>query len=180
MESEEQLLKGLTQGVLSARRRLYDHYAGCLMAVCMRYLSDRYLAQDVLHDSFVKILTSIGRFEYRGEGSLKAWMMTIAANESQTVLRRNGRFETVDNIPEETDEEPDIDQVPMNEMMRMIGELPTGYRTVFNMFVFEERSHKSIALELGIKEDSSASQFLRAKKILAKKIKEYKHQQGMT
>lgn len=146
----------------------------------MRYLSDRYLAQDVLHDSFVKILTSIGRFEYRGEGSLKAWMMRIAANESLTVLRRNGRFETVDNIPEETDEEPDIDQVPMNEMMRMIGELPTGYRTVFNMFVFEERSHKSIALELGIKEDSSASQFLRAKKILAKKIKEYKHQQGMT
>ncbi|MCI6159908.1 MAG: RNA polymerase sigma factor [Prevotella sp.] len=180
MESEEQLLKSLTQGVPSARRRLYDHYAGCLMAVCMRYLSDRYLAQDVLHDSFVKILTSIGRFEYRGEGSLKAWMMRIAANESLTVLRRNGRFETVDNIPEETDEEPDIDQVPMNEMMRMIGELPTGYRTVFNMFVFEERSHKSIALELGIKEDSSASQFLRAKKILAKKIKEYKHQQGMT
>ena len=56
----------------------------------------------------------------------------------------------------------------------MIRQLPEGYRTVLNLYVFEERSHKEIAVLLGIKESSSASQFHRAKNILAKKIKEYK------
>ena len=55
----------------------------------------------------------------------------------------------------------------------MIKELPDGYRTVFNLYVFEDKSHKEIASLLGIKEDSSASQLFRAKKILATRIKEY-------
>ena len=70
-------------------------------------------------------------------------------------------------------EEPEIRTMPMEIIHRMIRELPTGYRTVFNLYVFEGKSHKEISGILNIKEASSASQFHRAKALLAARIKEY-------
>ena len=71
------------------------------------------------------------------------------------------------------EEEPPVEKIPPAELTKMIGELPDGYRLVLNMYVFEQLSHKEIALRLGIKESSSASQYLRAKKLLARKINDY-------
>ena len=62
--------------------RLYDRYIGYVMAVGLRYVPDRDEVRDVVQDSFVKIFSSISRFEYRGEGSLKGWMLRIVANEA--------------------------------------------------------------------------------------------------
>lgn len=90
------------------------------------------------------------------------------------MTRKQSRLTFVDEIPEDVeDEDPEVERVPPAELTRMIGELPEGYRLVLNMFVFEQRSHKEIAEQLGIKESSSASQYLRAKKLLAKKINDY-------
>ena len=174
METEKQLLYGIKNGERGAKRRLYERFAGYLMAVCLRYLADRETAEDVLQDCFVKILTSVDHFEYRGEGSLKAWVTRLAVNESINSLRRNERLLFTDQIPDEAEEEaPDVGKVPLELLQRLIEELPTGYRAVFNLYVFEQLSHKEIANELGIKENSSASQYLRAKKLLASKIREY-------
>ena len=74
----------------------------------------------------------------------------------------------------EMEEEPDLEEISQQEIIEIIRTLPDGYRTVFNLFVFEEKSHKEIAEILGIAENSSASQFHRAKLMLARKIKEYK------
>ena len=63
-------------------RRLYERYSGYAMAVGLRYIADRDAVQDVLQDSFVKVFAAINGFRYRGEGSLKAWVMRIVANES--------------------------------------------------------------------------------------------------
>ena len=80
----------------------------------------------------------------------------------------------MDEVPDDIeDEEPEVERVPPAELTRMIGELPDGYRLVLNLFVFEQKSHKEIAQLLGIKESSSASQYLRAKKLLGKKVKDY-------
>lgn len=178
METEKQLLFRIKNGERGAQRRLYERFAGYLMAVCLRYLANREAAEDVLQDCFIKIFTAVNHFEYRGEGSLKAWMTRVVANESLSYLKRNERFSLSDEIPDEVEEEaPDIGIVPMELMQRLIEELPTGYRAVFNLYVFEQLSHKEIAEELGIKEKSSSSQFLRARMILAKKIKDYIKQQ---
>lgn len=178
METEKQLLFRIKEGERGAQRRLYERFAGYLMAVCLRYLANRETAEDVLQDCFVKILTAVNHFEYRGEGSLKAWMTRVVVNESLSYLKRNERFTLSDEIPDEVEEEaPDIGFVPLELMQRLIEELPTGYRAVFNLYVFEQLSHKEIAEELGIKEKSSSSQFLRARMILAKKIKDYIKQQ---
>ena len=109
-------------------------------------------------------------------------MSRIAVNESLMYLRKKKKTDFVeyqDNLPDhENEEEPDVGRVPADVIQRMIGELPDGYRTVFNLFVFEDKSHKEIAGLLGITESTSASQFHRARKILAGKIKEYETKHG--
>lgn len=74
METELQLLKAIQSGQQDAQRQLYERYAGQAMATGMRYVPDPDQVRDVVHDSFVKILTSLDQFNYRGEGSLRAWI----------------------------------------------------------------------------------------------------------
>ena len=180
METERQLLEAIEGGERAALRRLYDRYAGYAMAVGLRYVPDRDEVRDVMQDSFVRILTSISQFNYHGEGSLKSWVGRIVSNRSVDYLRQHQRFTTVDTIPDEPDdpEEPDIGGVPPDALTEMIGRLPANYRTVLNLYVFEERSHREIARLLGIKEITSSSLFFRAKKMLAKIIREYLNKQG--
>ena len=144
------------------------------MAVALRYVPMRDDAEDVVQDSFIKVFSGISKFEYRGEGALQAWLLRIVTNEAVNFVRQQKRFTIVDEVPDDIeDEEPEVERVPPAELTRMIGELPDGYRLVLNMFVFEQKSHKEIAQLLGIKESSSASQYLRAKKLLGKKVKDY-------
>ena len=174
MESEKQLLDDIKGGNRQALRRLYDRYVGYAVAVGLRYVPDRDDVNDVIQDSFVKILSSISRFEYRGEGSLKGWVLRIVANEAISFIKRQGRLTFVEEVPDEPDTgEPAVERVPLDVLTRLIGELPDGYRMVLNLYVFGQKSHKEIAEMLGIKEVTSASQYLRAKKLLAKKITDY-------
>lgn len=177
-DEDKELVSLVGQGDRGAMHTLYSTHIEYLTGVCSRYIVDKDELHDVLQDSFVKILTSISSFTWRGPGSLRAWMTKIVVNESLSSLRNNIRFDTLDSIPDTEsayDAPPDPSRVPTEELERMIQELPTGYRTVFNLYVFENKSHKEIASLLGIKENSSASQFNRAKKILAKKINDYTH-----
>ena len=171
---ERKIVERARNGDRSAMKQIYDCYANYLTATCSRYLPDKGELRDVLQDSFVNIFSSLDKFTYRGEGSLKAWVTRIAANESLNYVRRNERMTFTDHVPEMTDdeEEPDIGDVPMQVLMRMIHELPAGYRTVFNLYVIEGYSHKEIGEALGISENTSRSQLQRARIILQHKIKE--------
>ena len=164
----------MRDGDTSAPKALYCAYAGYLTGVCARYLSDPDDVKDVLHDSFLHIFASMNSFEYRGNGSLKAWLTKIVINESLRFIRHACRSEILSNSleAEETEEEepPQLEGLSMETLHKLIRELPPGYRTVFNLYVFEEKSHKEIASLLNIKEASSASQFHRAKALLAAKI----------
>lgn len=175
MESEKELLDGIKGGSRGAMHRLYHRYVDNAMAVALRYVRQRDDAEDVVQDSFVKILSSVGRFQYRGEGSLRGWVARIVANEAVAFLRQRSKIDFVEEEPPDVveEEQPEVERVPPDVLTQMIGELPEGYRLVLNMCVFEQRSHKEIAALLGIKESTSASQFLRAKSLLARKINEY-------
>jgi len=173
MDTELQLLKAIRSGEREAMRRLYERYAGLAMAVAQRFVPDHDDVHDVMQDSFVKILTSLHQFDYRGEGSLKAWIRSIVVHQALDFLKSHEHIMLTDHIPDEPEEEPDIGRVPPEVLNRLIGELPTGYRTVLNLYVFEQRSHREIAQLLGIKPETSASQYLRAKQALAKRINEY-------
>ena len=158
-----------------AMSELYQMYIGELSSVCYRYIPIDDDAKDVLQNSFVKIFTSIATLEYRGEESLKAWMKKVVVNEAIIFLKERKKlsFVTQDmNLLQISDEEPEVERITADELHQLISELPDGYRTVVNLFVFEDYSHREIAEMLGIKENTSASQFHHAKRLLARTIKE--------
>ena len=77
---ETELVQLVRAGNSAAMKELYVRYSGCLAATCSRYITDREQMRDVLHDSFVKIFSAVAKFEYRGKGSLRAWMTRISVN----------------------------------------------------------------------------------------------------
>lgn len=177
--SEEELSLQCQRGDMQARRTLYERYGGGLMAICLRYIGDRETAEDVLHDGFLRIFQSIKQFSYQGEGSLKAWLSRVMVNEALGYLRKKNvqlqqevLMTEIPDVPNTDDS--DLNDIPRSVLMKFISELPDGYRTVFNLYVFEEKSHKEIASLLGITEHTSSSQFYRAKSLLIKKINEYR------
>lgn len=175
-DNEEQLLNLVKQGDPMAMRTVYATYVRYLAAICSRYIINDEDVKDVLQDSFLKIFSSITSFEYRGKGSLKGWITRITVNETLKFLQKNNRFEFVEISEQEhdkPDEEPDVDALPSSVLFQHIRELPDGYRTIFNLYVIENKSHKEIAKLLDIKESTSASQLHRAKSLLATKIRRY-------
>lgn len=179
--SEQELAESLRQGDVLAMEELYTRYADYLTGVCSRYIIEDDDIKDVLQESFIKIFTKISTFSYVGEGSLKAWIKQVVVNESLQHLRAQKRHgmivfdvERVEDQVEEPPENTDITEIPSDVLWDMIRELPPGYRAVFNLYVIEGKRHKEIANLLGIQEQTSASQLLRAKRLLLKRINEYK------
>ena len=136
--------------------------------------------KDLMQDAMVNIIQNIDNFTYKGKGSLRAWATRIVVNQALNFVKSQKRFhdtfadKDLGNLSLADNEEPDISDVPAEVIHRLISQLPDGYRTVFNLFAIEGKSHKEIAALLGIKADTSASQFFRAKNILAKQIENYK------
>ena len=178
--SEEDIAKGIRKGDNRAMRHFYAQYGGLLAAACSRYVNNDDDVKDLMQDAMVNIIQSIDNFTYKGKGSLRAWATRIVVNQALNFVKSQKRFhdtfadKDLGNLSLADYEEPDISDVPAEVIHRLISQLPDGYRTVFNLFAIEGKSHKEIAALLGIKADTSASQFFRAKNILAKQIENYK------
>ena len=180
LENEIELIEGCRAGKEDARKALYTQFSGRMLAVCYRYIGNEDEAYDVLHDGFIKIFT---HFTYRGECSLTSWMTKIMMNQAIDYLRRKRRFAQLvvsDEVLPDIVDEPSVvesgSKLSEELLMKFVAELPDGCRTVFNLYVFEEKSHKEIAEILHIKEHSSTSQLHRAKCILAKRIQAYEYE----
>lgn len=174
---EEKLLLKVHKGDKAAQELLYRQHVRYLAALSSRYVANDDDAKDVLQESFIKIFSSINNFEYRGEGSLRAWMARITLNEALAFIRKNCNAALVDIADYDdklADDEIETEGIPTDVIYQFIRELPDGYRAVFNLYAIEDKSHKEIAELLGIKVNTSASQLYKAKAILAKKINQYK------
>lgn len=178
--SEEDIAEGIRKGDNRAMRHFYAQYGDLLAATCSRYVNNEDDVKDLMQDAMVNIIQNIDSFTYKGKGSLRAWATRIVVNQALNFVKSQKRFldtfadKDLGNLSLPDNEEPDISDVPADVIHQMISQLPDGYRTVFNLFAIEGKSHKEIAALLGIKADTSASQFFRAKNILAKQIDNYK------
>ncbi len=177
--SERELIRQIVQGNRMAMKQFYEDHSGYLTAVCARYISNREDIKDVLQESLLKIFKAIPAFKYKGSGSLRAWSARIVANEAIKHIRTKEKMPFTSlpegDFPDQTDDrDPDFEDIPASVIQEMIRSLPPGYRTVFNLYVFEQKSHKEIASILHIAADSSASQLHRAKAILMKEIELYR------
>lgn len=157
-----------------------------LSSVCRRFLQEEEDVSDALHDAYITVFTTIGSFIYGGQGSLAAWMRRIVINQCITILRRRKATLIVPleelsitdrNIIETRNQELSAEDVtmdiPPDVLHSLIASLPDGYRTVLNLFAIEGFSHKDIAHMLGISENTSASQYSRAKRLLKQRIIQY-------
>lgn len=175
---EERWLRKALDGDNTATEWLYRRHVRYLAALCSRYITDDEDIKDVLQESFIKIFTSLNIFTYRGEGSLKAWMARITLNETIKFVCRKNRLALsyIEDADMDIADSGSIEteDIPTETLYQFIRELPEGYRTVFNLYVIDNKSHKEIASLLGIKENTSASQLHKAKAMLVQKIKQYR------
>lgn len=174
---EEQLASLCTRGDESALKELYTKYATRIIVLCSRYVHDEESAKDLMHDTMLKAFVSIGRFRYKGEGSLYAWLRGIAIKtavdkyRSQRLENSPLLFDLVDDSSWPVRDE--IRAVPMKVLREMISTLPSTQKIIFNMFCLDGCSHKEIANYLGITEKASSSLLSKAKKTLGRRIKKY-------
>ena len=163
--NELSLVKVAKTGDKKAQEAIYALYADRMYRLCYRYIRNQEDAEDVLILAFTKVLEKIKEFEWRGEGSLEAWVRQVVVNESLMWLRRRHNFHLTETWSgQEVD--PDISvlsELEAEDIYRMIGELPQGYRTVFNLSVIEGYSHQEIADLLKISISTSRTQLFKAK-----------------
>ena len=169
-----QLFKDKKHLTTREAKAIYDSLSGKMYAVCLRYMGDRDSAEDILQDGFVTLFSKLDT--YSGEGSFEGWARRIFVNTALMSLRKKDALkdsEDVDSAAGIASGEPTaIQKIGYKDLLKMIAALPPGFRTVFNMYVFEGYSHKEIAEELGISETTSRSQLQRARVLLQSKIKE--------
>lgn len=169
-----QLIESCRKGNRVAQKVLYDRLAPRMFPVCIRYVADRTVAEDILQDGFVTLFTRLD--SYKGEGSFEGWARKIFVTTALMYLRKKDALKMSDELEAarglKTDTTSQIAEIGYKELMEIITSLPTGFRTVFNMYAVEGYSHKEIADILGISEVTSRSQFSRARAMLQKKIKE--------
>ena len=176
-----ELARLCARGNEKARHELYTRYAAYLYALCIRYVGDRELARDLMHDGMIKIFDTIGK--YRPTGSLKSWCARVTVNMVIDHMRKSRRMDlqpieqTLEKIPEPQNEE--VAKIPKTELMRMVGRLPETKRIIFNLFCVEGYSHKDIAQMLDIKEKTSSSLLFKAREQLAENVRDYIRKNGL-
>ena len=164
--NNEELIIRLKKRDRKAQRLLYDKYYPVMFGVCRRYIKSREDIEDVLLEAFFKVFTNIDQF--KGSGSFEGWIRRIVVNEALMFLRKKHNFNMMVEISNVEIQNPVtvVDDLEAEDIMNLLNQLPTGYRTVFNLYVLEGFKHREIAEILGISINTSKSQLILAKKRL--------------
>lgn len=170
--TEGQLVTALQRREARAHKITYEKYASRMMAVCLRYIANRDDAEDVLIEGFMRVFERIDQF--RNEGSFEGWVRRVMVTESLMFLRKNKAWRQevpLDDLGIEPDYQWAHDQLDAEALIRLVAQLPDGYRTVFNLYAIEGYSHAEIAELTGISEGTSKSQLSRARALLQDKVR---------
>lgn len=176
MDPEKELIDKCLANDPFAQELLYRRYSSRMYGVCLRYVRQREDASDILQEGFIRVFTNL-KF-YRGEGSFEGWVRRIIINTAINHYKANTKYShdmSVDEVHVSISIDNDaLSRLTTEELLRLIQQLPEGFRMVFNLFVIEGFDHKEIGKMLGITENTSKSQLHRAKIALQKKLlKEY-------
>jgi RNA polymerase sigma-70 factor (ECF subfamily) len=165
-QSEEALVRACQKGDSKAQRRVYEKYSSKMLGVCYRYVHDEFESEEIMIEGFIKVFQKIESFKL--EGSFEGWIRRIMVNESLMYLRSHKKAHLEVSYDQILYEEPQpfSTDLEVNDVMKLIENLPLGYRTVFNLYAIEGYSHAEIGKQLGITESTSKSQLSRARAIL--------------
>jgi len=170
--TNEQLINNCLKGNARAQEMLYNKFGPKLMGVCFRYTINKQEAEDLLQDGFIKIFEKLDK--YSGIGSFEGWMRRIVVNTALDNIRKNKKFQLNTDLESEDYKLQSNDfieeRLAAEDLMKVLGSIPLGYKTIFNLYAIEGYSHKEIAEQLNISVSTSKSQYSRAKALLRTKI----------
>lgn len=174
------LIKECKNGSITAQKCLYDCYANRLFLFCRRYLKTDEEAEEQLQNGFLKIFKALSSFSYQSDVATIAWMKKIMVNECLQHLRKQ---HTMFIIPVQEAEEIIVDDLTLDSLeaaaiLKIVTQLPIGYRTVFNLYEIEGYNHQEISKLLNITIGTSKSQLYRAKQLLRNMILQQNIQYG--
>lgn len=156
----------------SAQKKLYDIYSPAAYGIIKRYIpKDDAMAQEILNDSFFKILTKLDKYSF--QGAFEGWIRRIVVNTVMDSLRKSIRSEHHDKELEPEDayvNSEGVEKMSHKELLGVIQTLPDAQRTVFNLFVFENYSHKEISGMLNMNENNCRWHLNDARRRLKEKL----------
>lgn len=177
----EKILNDFRNGHKPAFDEIYKAYSSAMYGISLRYTKCQDDAQDILQEAFIKVYVHREKFEINQ--SIGAWIKTITINTALTYIKQNYRFKLIeddvyfDGIDTEIDNGMDI-KVLQEKLLSILRNLPDGYRTIFNLYVIDNLTHKEIAEYLNISENTSKTQLFKAKKMIQQIIDKEKADHG--
>ena len=164
-------IKGCISRDRKSQELVFKAFFGKMMGVCHRYTRDKDTAQEILQEAFIKVFDKIGDFNF--SGSFEGWLRRIVVNTAIDQFRKNKNILTLDdevnisddaNEPSDEEEEGGVyENIKPEMVLEAMKQLSPGYRTVFNLYVYENYSHKEIAEALNINIGTSKSNYAKAK-----------------
>lgn len=168
MTHHQQLIKNCLKGIPAAQKQLYVEFAPMMLGICYRYTKSLQDAEDVLQEGFVRVFKFLK--QYNKEGELGAWIRRIMVNTALNYLKQNQRYQHDLLFDKKELHVVSQDNPEMNlntkELAELIRQLPTGFQTIFNLYAVEGFTHPEIGQMLGISENTSRSQYMRARQLL--------------
>jgi RNA polymerase sigma-70 factor (ECF subfamily) len=168
MAEHQHLIKNCLKGQPAAQKALYNLFAPQMLGVCFRYTKSLEDAEDVLQESFVRVFKFL--HQYKGDGDVGAWIRRVMVNTALNYLKQSKKYQNDLHFDKAelhvvTTEEPEM-LLNAKELAALIRQLPTGYQTIFNLYAVEGYSHQEIGQMMGISENTSRSQYMRARHLL--------------
>ncbi len=173
--TDEEIIQGCIKNNPKAQEFLYNKYSKKMLGVCMRYATDADEADDMLQLGFINVFKYVSSYSFNG--SLEGWVRKVVVNAALSLIRKNKKlkhnveFDSVDFMIQASSQASD--QIQTKDLLKIIQTLPTGAKTIFNLFAIEGYSHAEIGKMLNISEGTSKSQYSRARAYLKKVIKNH-------
>jgi len=172
MQQDKDLVISCLKNNREAQHMLYKRFASKMYGICLRFAHGDNQAQDILQEGFIKVYDNLGKFRF--EGSLEGWIKRIMVNAAIDYIKKNvNHFQEIDensDQPCNIIEDEAISRLSVEDLMKIIQELPDSKRLIFNLYAYEGYSHKEIADKLGISIMTSKSQYCKAKKFLQERL----------
>lgn len=176
---DRQLILGCLENSKEHQRALFKRFSGKMLSVCRRYARHEMEAEDMLQDAFVKMFKNLASF--KGEGSFEGWLRRITINTAIKHCQKKSYSNELlgfEKLPENSHLGASGAQLNEAFLLKLVSELPEGYRLVFNLFAIEGYSHAEIGDLLGITASTSRSQLVKARRMLQNRLAEIENYQS--
>jgi len=171
----KEIIEGCYKGSRKYQEALYNRYVSKMYGICLSYAKNREEAQDILHDGFIKVYKKFNKFDQTQ--NIETWIRTVVVNTAIDHLRRAKKFREVgideQTVPIAHADDNVSETFKTKDLVEIINMLPTGAKTIFNLYTLEGYNHREIAQKLEISVGTSKSQFSRAKQLLQGLVNNY-------